>query len=50
MERKTKPELLRIVNSPFDGVIIDEREKLPEEVHISAKIRLVLKMQSAEKE
>ena len=29
MERKTKPELLRIVNSPFDGVIIDERGKAP---------------------
>lgn len=29
MERKPKPELLRIVNSPFDGVVIDENGKNP---------------------
>ena len=29
MERKPKPELLRIVKSPFDGIIIDENGKQP---------------------
>ncbi len=29
MERKPKPELLRIVNSPFEGVVIDEVGKEP---------------------
>lgn len=29
MERKPKPELMRIVNSPFEGVVIDKAGKEP---------------------